>query len=60
MDKLRQELDFLCVHDTFYAHNTIHVGAVFFLYIQCYLLAYSVPFMCVQSNLYALIANCVS
>ena len=54
VDEFRPELDFLCVHGTFCVHNTVHVGAVFFLYIQCYLLAHSVQLMCVPCNLYTL------
>ena len=59
-DERRPELDFLWVHGTICAQNTVHLGAVLFLYIQCYLLAYSVPLMCVQCNLYALNAIYVS
>ena len=46
---------FLCVHDTICALILFIWGAVLFLYIWCYLLVYSVPSVCVQCNLYALI-----
>ena len=53
-DELRPELDFLCVHDIICALILFIWGAVLFLYILCYLLAYSLPLMCVQCNLFAL------
>ena len=52
--RLRTYMAFFC------AHNTVHMGAVLFLYIQYYLLAHSVPLMWVQCNLYALNAIYVS
>ena len=54
MDKLKLELGFLYVHGTTCALMLFIWGVVLFLYIQCYLLAYSVPLVGVQCNLYAL------
>ena len=46
--------DFLCVHGTIFALILFIWGAVLFLYIHCYLFAYSVPLVWVQCNLHAL------
>ena len=52
--------DFLYVHGTICALILFIWGAVLFLYIQCYLLAYSVPLVCLECNLHALNAIYVS
>ena len=52
--------DFLYVHGTICALILFIWGAVLFLYIQCYLLTYSVPLVCLECNLHALNAIYVS
>ena len=52
--------DFLCVHGTICALILFMCYAVLFLYIQRYLLSYSVALVCIQCNLHALNAIYVS